>query len=135
MNNFSLCVIIQRPLTPNLISSTISQRQSSPHSSPHTQVSRPCHRTACPAGGDDSSCNRSSWSGRVYPWLSLLAGYGTEPRHTSHRPLKWEERGGGVGKRGAERRRVEKSKIYKQDYSQTHPSSYSALLVLITVIP
>lgn len=74
---------------------------SSPHSSPHTEVSRPCHRTACPAGGGGSSCNRSSWSGRVYPWLSQPAGCEREPRHTSHKPL---QRGG--------RRRVYKSKIW-----------------------
>lgn len=61
---------------------------SSPYSSPHTQGSRPCRRTACPAGGDDSSYSRNNWSGRVYSWLELPAAYVTEPRHISHKPLQ-----------------------------------------------
>lgn len=65
---------------------------SSPYSSPHTQGSRPCHRTACPAGGDDSSYNRNNWSGRVYSWLELPAVYVTEPRHISHKALKDDRR-------------------------------------------
>lgn len=61
---------------------------SSPCSSPHTRGSRPCHRTACPAGGDGSSYNRNSWSGRVCSWLGQPAAYVTEPRYISHKPLK-----------------------------------------------
>lgn len=64
-----------------------SEHVSSPCNSPRTAASRPCRRTASPAGGDGSSCNRSSWSGRVYPWPSLQAEYEREPRHTSHKPL------------------------------------------------
>lgn len=101
---------------------------SSPYSSPHTEGRRPCHRTACPAGGDDSSNNRNSWSGRVYPWLWLLAVYGTEPRHTSHRPLKWE--GEGRLGRGRQRERVRYTKRIIHKYIHL---STSSLHVLITV--
>lgn len=65
---------------------------SSPYSSPHTQGSRPCRRTACPAGGDDSSYSRNNWSGRVYSWPELPAAYVTEPRHISHKPLQDDRR-------------------------------------------
>lgn len=67
-------------------------RVSSPCSSPHTRGSRPCRRTACPAGGAGSSCSRNSWSGRVCSWLGRPAVYVTEPRHTSHKPLKGDRR-------------------------------------------
>lgn len=90
------CITVMQKSAEILFSMLTTQKLSvcvsSPYSSPHTQGSRPCRRTACPAGGDDSSYSRNNWSGRVYSWLELPAAYVTEPRHISHKPLQDDRR-------------------------------------------